>query len=857
MQRKAKHPARLRPGTIILALRNLVIVSTGFLTTSVAVAQNYMNDANTRTPPRQSGLPAINDGFPRTFVHEFEGKASALEYSKYHFIDAKGLYYRRVEAIQSSLSPQTKMLRHISGRAYQSYVYSRCSISGGVAFESTTPFSQGGPRTTGCGMYAGHWLYKAGATLTAPVNAGGKVLKVSNPARFTQGQYVVIYDKPAGSFRNAEHARINSVNRGAKTITVTRGYKSQPKGHGAGAIVAQHVLGQGHDPRLWAYNLSTKSPRDAKGKTFGQFYAEWLRQNLTRYKHGSRTSANVAGIVFDADFYFEPRIHQTDANNDLVVDDAIGHNGENWQGKGMDDFYARVRANLPGKYIVTGLHNGRGYKSAHGGQMETWLDFGNGDFTPNPKYQQLDDLFHNYLYSISEHDRGPALVHNLTKTPTREYPARSRGVAKSNAPARLGLAMTLMEDGYFGTHSIVSKDAWWDEYAVYTNRGSSNFGKAVPKGNVAAIRQNRGWLGQPQGKFKRIFNQANFQPARSIINNGTFDGGIGGWKGQNVALSRSSNAQDGSGSLQASGMLSYKKDLGGATIKSSLMNFSARQPYTVAFSLRSNTHREVRVSFGNDWARLPVSPRWRRYVITLTPTSGSRSALTFAVGKESAPLWVDSVYLFRGDANVFQREFKNGLALANATSSPKTINVGSGYRRIGGIQDRAINNGQVVQQVTLPPYDGLLLIKTNASNPGGSGGGGGGGGGGAPPTGGGNIGGGKASIGSIVWRDNNRNGIRVNSEPGLAGVRVQLQRCNGANLASTRSNANGRYRFSKLKPGSYRLKFFKPSGMRFSPLRRGKNKSRDSNAQPSNGTTHCMNIKRNDQRLNIDAGLSF
>ena len=47
---------------------------------------------------------------------------------------------------------------------------------------------------------------------------------------------------------------------------------------------------------------------------------------------------------------------------------------------------------------------------------------------------------------------------NLTKTPTRQYPAGTP--ANSNAPFRLGLTMTLMEDGYFGTHTLKEPDAW-------------------------------------------------------------------------------------------------------------------------------------------------------------------------------------------------------------------------------------------------------------------------------------------------------------------------------------------------------------------------------------------------------------
>ena len=122
---------------------------------------------------------------------------------------------------------------------------------------------------------------------------------------------------------------------------------------------------------------------------------------------------------------------------------------------------------------------------------------------------------------------------------------------------------------------------------------------------------------------------------------------------------------------------------------------------------------------------------------------------------------------------------------------------------------------------------------------------------------GGGAGGGNSSIGNNVWRDNNRDGIRQNAEPGLAGVRVQLQRCNGNNVATTTSNATGYYNFAKLQAGSYRIRFVAPSGMKFSPRGRGGNRGKDSDANQSSGITQCIQLGGNDSRPNIDAGLSF
>jgi hypothetical protein len=184
-------------GALLLALA---------ISTPAGAERAYLDDANRRAPSQDYSLDKLNHGYPKVLVHELQKGVSNDAYTKYDFIDAHGQHFPRVAQIQSQ-SPGTRMLRHISGRAYQSYNYQKCVISGGIAFESTTAASQGGPSSAGCGIYAGHWMYKAGTRTRQSIAAGTSTIPVTDAARFSNGSYVVIYDSPAGSFRNAEHAR--------------------------------------------------------------------------------------------------------------------------------------------------------------------------------------------------------------------------------------------------------------------------------------------------------------------------------------------------------------------------------------------------------------------------------------------------------------------------------------------------------------------------------------------------------------------------------------------------------------------------------------------------------------------------
>lgn len=796
-----------------------------------AAEQPYLDDANPRRAAIDGSLPNLLDDFPRVLTHELQSGVTPQEYSKYQFITTKGDDFPIIEKIQHNFSPDTKMLRHISGRAYQSFNFTYCNISAGLAFETTTSKSQGGPRSTGCGIYAGHWLYKAGTRLRQGVGADVTTLPVENPGRIHKGMYVVIYDAPAGSFRNAEHARVTGVNSASKTITVKRGYKSGQSWHSSGSIVAEHVLGQGDDPELWAFNLSTESPQDDGGRTFGEFYADWIGQNLLRHSNGARTSADVAGVMFDADFYYDYSSTASDANNDLVTDNGVGPHGQNWLGNGLDAFYQRVKLRLPGYYVLVGVHDARGFDSAQGGQMESWLDYGNDDFNPNPKYAKLSKLFAAYLFNMSERRDGPPLVMNLSKTPTREYPAGTS--ANSNAPFRLALTMTLLEDGYFGTHTLTDPDVWWDEYAVDVRPGSANFGKAVRKGDVDGIHQHRGWLGKPIAPFRRVYNDADFAPAKSLIGASTFEQGLNGWDSTNVSISRvTSGARDGSGALRASDMNRFTESEMGAFVKSTRFNVSGGATYTLAFSARASDTREIRVGVGNHSYRIAIGKEWRRYVLTFRPTQSGATVVKFGLGREDSQVWLDSAYLFKRDADVFQREFENGMVLANATASSKTISIGPGFRRINGTQD-PVNDGKAVSRVTLPPYDGIVLVRDgDAGSPGNS------------------------KIGDLVWRDADGDGRRDGNESGWAGLAVKLLRCNGNVIATTTTNSNGKYLFDGLGEGSYRVQFVRPTGTTFSPYRVGGSAPDNSDADRSTGLSWCVKVTDSGQsNLGIDAGL--
>ena len=171
---------------------------------SLAEPLRYLDDANL-----QSDAPVVSGNFPKIALTETQSlSATNEEWSRYDVIGGKAGMATKIAAAQA-INPAVNFHFSYHARAYLGYVHSEpCEIALGV------PFNQTGPATQGCSFYAGHWLYRAGTRLTAGINASQTTIRVADASHIRAGDYLAIYNAPAGSFANAEHVRVQSVDRG-------------------------------------------------------------------------------------------------------------------------------------------------------------------------------------------------------------------------------------------------------------------------------------------------------------------------------------------------------------------------------------------------------------------------------------------------------------------------------------------------------------------------------------------------------------------------------------------------------------------------------------------------------------------
>ncbi len=84
------------------------------------------------------------------------------------------------------------------------------------------------------------------------------------------------------------------------------------------------------------------------------------------------------------------------------------------------------------------------------------------------------------------------------------------------------------------------------------------------------------------------------------------------------------------------------------------------------------------------------------------------------------------------------------------------------------------------------------------------------------------------AIGDRVWEDLDADGIQDPGEGGIAGIAVRLFDAEGAEIASTTTNGDGKYSFRNLWYGKYHVEVDIPDGFTASPRDRGSDDTTDS-----------------------------
>tara|TARA_Y100001933_G_C19015145_1_gene571172 strand:+ start:9212 stop:20929 length:11718 start_codon:yes stop_codon:yes gene_type:complete len=111
------------------------------------------------------------------------------------------------------------------------------------------------------------------------------------------------------------------------------------------------------------------------------------------------------------------------------------------------------------------------------------------------------------------------------------------------------------------------------------------------------------------------------------------------------------------------------------------------------------------------------------------------------------------------------------------------------------------------------------------------------------------------SVTSYVWEDVNKDGLRDDDEPGLAGVTVHLLNASDQIIDSTVTDANGMYSFTGMSADDYRLQFVPIAGYVLSMEGMGINGETDSDVDALTGKSDIITLTNSQYIDNVSAGM--
>lgn len=377
-------------------------------------------------------------------------------------------------------------------------------------------------------------------------------------------------------------------------------------------------------------------------------------------------------------------LHLIDCNADSVIDPRAWLD-QQWKA-GMDQMLAQLRQANPGKLIV----GNAGYDfGAHlnGAMFEEWDD-------SNP-----DNGF--------GFDWGKLLWMQADLPSQQQAPTLNVAIARQpgNLPTdfrhlRLSLSAALLSDVYHGIDKgpEAHADTWWyDEFDYDLGQPLETLELLGPEQMI------NGGFASLAGWSAEVISPLSWENHLSLGNE----------NGNTFARCNIANTD----SLDWHFALKQTNNPG--------LTFTYGQQYFITFRAKADHPRPIELVIMKEtenWQWLMPAPVlqldtvWQTFEYLVTPSTTNIPVATdirfaFFLGQEDGSVCIDDVSMRRIDADrALQRRFANGLAICNPTSFPVTVGLDGTYHHIQGHQDPAVNNGQPCTSVTVPAFDGVILL---------------------------------------------------------------------------------------------------------------------------------------------------
>ncbi|MDI6770841.1 MAG: putative glycoside hydrolase [Anaerolineales bacterium] len=264
--------------------------------------------------------------------------------------------------------------------------------------------------------------------------------------------------------------------------------------------------------------------------------------------------------------------------------------------------------------------------------------------------------------------------------PLVKIPASTLEFARTYYPwMRFGLALTLMNDGYFAHEfgdTWHGNDWWYDELDFD--------------------------LGYPLGPAQRV--DMGFDPGPDQIVNGSFETPLAApwdfWADSDAGCKADvtrdlTTAAAGSASARivitatpgADWHVDFSQDnrsLQNGVVYDLTFWAKADRPRSLILNLHKNSPDWDNYGL---WREVALTADWQPYTVTFQAAATADDArIQFLAGTVTGTVWLDDVRLTLHPPDVFRRAYTHGLVLLNGTNETQTVTLEPGYRRLSGTQ---------------------------------------------------------------------------------------------------------------------------------------------------------------------------
>jgi hypothetical protein len=436
-------------------------------------------------------------------------------------------------------------------------------------------------------------------------------------------------------------------------------------------------------PGSWRINLTNPAVAEYQAC---YAYQSWIDSGLM-----------ADGVFFDnvmttqswqtKDIYGNPV--QIDANNDGIADTAAELDAA-W-GAGVMHEIQTFRQMMPNAIVsghsmniyqdgISDLFNGisLGFRTANvlegeetfskvWADYDAWMTKALSPATTMFESSPVDQIAYGYDYS-----------------PEEKIPTSTLEFARSYSPwMRFGLALTLMNDGYFAQEfgdTWHGNDWWYDEL---------NFDLGFPTGDAGRV------------------TLPDFDPGPDLIVNPGFENPASIAKPWVFSSGKSygctatgdidtSTAASGSASAHVNVTATDGTDWH-VSLYQDGRSLTQGAIYDLTFYAKADRERNITLGAQknvNPWdnyglsSKVKITPEWRKYTVTFKAKANAAAdaRIQFFTGETTGEVWIDEVHLALHPPDVYRRDFTNGIALLNGTNSVQTVALEPGFKRLSGSQ---------------------------------------------------------------------------------------------------------------------------------------------------------------------------